>query len=249
MNVLGELQYRVNFFVQLLQSAIAVTTGIIALSLVFRQVDTLAGWSPAALLAVLGVHVLVGGIIRAAIQPNMARLIGDVRDGALDQLLLKPADGQALVSVREFRPWALVDVVVGGVVLAWALTNTARQTDPGDALAFAYVLLLGALTIYSVWLVLASTTFWVIRSGDLLELFNGIYAAGRWPVTIYPGWLRIGLTVLVPVAFAVTVPAQAITGQARGEAIVASTVVALVALLVARIVWRRGLRRYSGASA
>ena len=44
-----------------------------------------------------------------------------------------------------------------------------------------------------------------------VELFDGVYQAGRWPVGIYPGWLRVGLTFLVPLAFAVTVPAEALT--------------------------------------
>ena len=30
-------------------------------------------------------------------------------------------------------------------------------------------------------------------------------------MTIYPDWLRVGLTFLVPIAFAVTVPAEAFT--------------------------------------
>jgi len=32
----------------------------------------------------------------------------------------------------------------------------------------------------------------------MVNLFQGVYAAGRWPVGIYPDWLRVGLTFLVP---------------------------------------------------
>jgi len=46
-----------------------------------------------------------------------------------------------------------------------------------------------------------------------LLLFDGMYQAGRWPVTSYPGWLRVGFTFLVPLAFAITVPASALTGR------------------------------------
>jgi ABC-2 type transport system permease protein len=64
--VMNELQYRVNFFIQLLQSAIGVGTGLIGLSLVFGQVNELAGWSRSELLAVMGVHLLMGGVFRSA---------------------------------------------------------------------------------------------------------------------------------------------------------------------------------------
>ena len=82
--VLNEMQYRINFFIQLLQSLIALATGLIGLALVFDHTDALGGWSRPELLAVMGVHILMGGVIRSAIQPNMQRLMDEVRDGTLD---------------------------------------------------------------------------------------------------------------------------------------------------------------------
>ena len=89
--IMGEMQYRVNFFIQLLQSFIALGTGLIGLALVFNHTDTLSGWSRPELLAVMGVHILMGGLINASIQPNMMRLMDDVQQGTLDFALTKPA--------------------------------------------------------------------------------------------------------------------------------------------------------------
>jgi ABC-2 type transport system permease protein len=115
---LNELQYRANLAVQLFQSGLALATGLAVLGLVFGQTDNLGGWSRPELLAVMGVHILMGGIINTAIQPNMERLMTDIREGTLDFVLTKPEDAQVLISVREFRIWQAVDVVVGGIV--WA---------------------------------------------------------------------------------------------------------------------------------
>jgi ABC-2 type transport system permease protein len=246
---MNELQYRANFFVQLLQSLIALATGLISLALVFDYTQSLAGWSRPQLLAVMGVHILMGGVIKTFIEPNMTRLMTDIREGTLDYALTKPEDAQLLVSVRETRIWQLVDVVIGLVVLASAVVELREQIGPGQALAFALVLLLGAMMIYAFWLIMTTFAFWLVNSGDILELFQGMYAAGRWPVGIYPGWLRIGLTFLVPVAFAVTVPAEALTGRLTFARTGGALLLALGLLLVARLVWRAGLRRYSGASA
>lgn len=243
------MQYRINFFVQIGQSLIAVGTGLIALSLVFQQTEDLAGWSRDALLAVMGVHVLVGGLIGMLIQPNMGRLIEDVRQGSLDQLLCKPEDAQILVSLREFRLWQVVDVVIGSGLLLVALGRMEGALGAGRALAFGLALLLGMSMIYSVWLILASSAFWIIRSGDILEMFSSVYQAGRWPVTVYPGWLRNLLTFLVPVAFAVTLPAHLLSARLDGRLLVLAAWLAAILWLLARAVWQAGLRRYSGASA
>ena len=248
-SALNELQYRANFAVQVFQSVIALVTGLAVLALVFSQTTDLGGWSQAELLAVMGVHILMGGIIGSAIQPNMERLMGDVRQGTLDFILTKPEDSQVLISVREFRVWRLVDVGVGGVVLAIAIVQLEGTVGLGTALGFAFALLIGATMIYCFWLILTTAAFWIVRMDEIHELWHGIYDTGRWPVTIYPGWLRISLTYLVPIAFAVTVPAEVLTGRLTAETLAIATAFAIGLVLFARWWWRFGLKRYSGASA
>ena len=79
--IMNDLQYRVNFALQVLQSLLALFTGLVVFALVYSHTTELNGWSQDELLAVLGVQILMGGVIRAVIQPNMMRFTEDVRDG------------------------------------------------------------------------------------------------------------------------------------------------------------------------
>src|SRR6478672_1512593 len=94
-----ELQYRANFFIQVFQSLLSLGVGLVVLGLVFSHTASLNGWSQSELLAVLGVQILVGGLIHTFIQPNMERLMTDVRQGTLDYALTKPEDSQLMVSI------------------------------------------------------------------------------------------------------------------------------------------------------
>ena len=84
---------------------------------------------------------------------------------------------------------------------------------------------------------------------EVQELFDGLYRAGQYPVGIYPPWLRYGLTFVVPLAFAVTVPAEAVTGRLSGAAAIVAVATTAALVVFSRWLWRRGLRRYAGASA
>ena len=247
--IMNEAQYRVNFFVQLGQSLIALATGLIALALVFDYTDALGGWGPNELLAVMGVHILMGGVIKLIVQPNMQRLLGDIQQGTLDYVLTKPEDAQLLISVREVRFWQVVDFALGGVVLGIALSRLQGQVGWTAGLAFAAALILGAVLIYSFWLMLSTCAFWFVRVENIQVIFLSMYQAGRWPVTIYPGWLRWILTFLVPVAFATTVPAQAFSGTLDLDLMLAAVGLAIALLIASRLFWRYGIRFYSGASA
>ncbi|MBI3177292.1 MAG: ABC-2 family transporter protein [Chloroflexi bacterium] len=247
--VLNELQYRVNFFVQVFQSLLALGTGLIVLALVFSFTPTLGGWRQPELLVVMGVHILVGGFIRTFIQPNMERLMNDVQQGTLDYALTKPQDSQLLISVRETRIWQLVDVATGAIILIVAVAQLKESIGWAEGLGFAAALLLGGLMVYCFWLMLTTCAFWVVRVENMLEIFQSMYAAGRWPVGIYPDWLRLGLTFLVPIAFAVTVPAEALTQRLTPQTLLGAAALTALLLVFSRWWWRFGLRRYSGASA
>jgi ABC-2 type transport system permease protein len=248
-NILNELQYRINFFVQLLKSLVAMATGLIGLEVLFSHTTTLAGWKQPELIAVLGIYTLMGGLINATIQPNMQEILNDVQQGTLDYILMKPADAQLQVSVRKTQIWAATDMLLGLGVLIYALVLMQVGIGILQALLFVGLLGLGGLMIYSFWLIMTTGAFWIVRMDSILELFNGVYAAGRYPVTIYPTWLRTGLTFLVPVAFAVTVPAEAVTNRLDGMTLVEALVVTVVLLAVARWFWVFGLKHYGGASA
>jgi ABC-2 type transport system permease protein len=57
------------------------------------------------------------------------------------------------------------------------------------------------------------------------------------------------MTYLVPVGFAVTVPAQALTHRLHWTTAAVAIGFTVAAALATRWFWRFGLRRYSGASA
>jgi ABC-2 type transport system permease protein len=247
--VMNELQYRVNFFVQLLQSLIQVGTGLVMLSLVYSHTTELNGWKESELLALLGVQILLGGFIHTFIQPNMELLMQDVQQGTLDYALTKPEDAQILVSVRQVRIWQIVEVISGLVLLIVGLTGVENSIGVVDTLAFAFALGIGGVLVYCFWLILTIGAFWVVRIEHVLELFEGIYQTGRWPVGVYPGWLRYSVTFLVPVAFAVTVPAEALTSRLHWPTLVLSVGFGVVLFAFTRWFWRLGLRNYSGASA
>ena len=79
-------------------------------------------------------------------------------------------------------------------------------------------------------------------------VFEGMFRMARYPVELYPGWLRLVLTWIVPVGVMTTVPAQALSGTLSPWMLVGSMVLAAAFFTGASILFRSGLRRYSSAS-
>ncbi|RMG90081.1 MAG: ABC transporter permease [Chloroflexi bacterium] len=249
LGILSELEYRANFFVQLFESFVGLIVAVGGLAVVFNHTDTLGGWLPEQLLALVGIHIFIGGIINLVINPSMQRFMEDVRLGTLDFTLTKPEDAQLLVSVQRVQMWKLIDVGLGLAVLGVALMRLENVIGWRETAVFLIALLCGAAIVYSFWLILATCSFWFVRIDNILVIFQAMYTAGRWPVGIYPSWLRFVLTFIVPIAFAVTVPAEGLTGRLTTDTLWLAIGLAITMLVVSRRFWLYGIKYYSGASA
>ncbi len=249
LGVLNEFQYRSNFWVNLFQSLLTIGMSLGGLAVIFQHTDTVGGWQPHELVGLVGVYYIMAGLIAAIIQPSMETFLQDVREGTLDFVLTKPEDAQLLVSIRRVSIWGVLTILLGFIVLALALAQQPTTLTVGQVVIFGLTLLLAGVIVYSFYLILATFAFWFIKVDNILVIFDSMYQAARWPVGIYPPLLRLILTFLVPITFAVTVPAEAALGRITSNSLVGALVLAITIFTVARLFWRYGIRNYAGASA
>ena len=76
----------------------------------------------------------------------------------------------------------------------------------------------------------------------------GLLETGRFPINFYRGWIRAALTVIVPVAFMTTFPAQALLGRLEWWLAIVAVGLAAILFVLASAFWRFALRYYTGAS-
>jgi len=245
-----ELAYRANLAIGVFHSLLGLATGAAGVWVLFGQVPSVRGWDLPATVALLGVYLIAEALRGLFIGPgldSLAGLSGDLWTGRLDFTLLRPVNTQFLVSVREWRFLALFDLALGGAVLAYGMSQSGASPSALDIAAFAVALGAGIVVLYAILLAFTALVFW--SPGLMLTwVFGGIMQMARYPVALYPGWLRLALTWIVPVGIITTVPAEALTGRLAPGALAGAIALALALLAGATVLFRAGLRRYASAS-
>lgn len=246
----AEMAHRSNFWISLLHAALNLLTGVLGVVVLFGQVETINGWDFDATLAILGVYLTVGALRGLFIGPSLEALAGmdgEVWTGKLDFTLLRPVDVQFQASFRQWRPFRLLDLALGLGVTLVAVTRLGSSLSLLQVLSFLLTLGLGILILYAILLVFAGLVFW--SPGFLFTwIFDSIFQMARYPVGIYPQWVQMLLTWIIPVGMITTVPAQALTGALPIGALGLAMLVAVVLLFSATLIFRTGLRRYGSAS-
>jgi len=247
-NVQMALAYRADTIVNILLNVMWLGWELLSLSIIFSNTTSLGGWGFGELIALLGVFRLVNTMMIALIWPNTEKFNQSIRDGSMDYTILLPANSMFLVTFSRITIWRIWDLVLAIVLIVVGINMSGDTTTSLHILTFILLTVSGAIVIYSLWIVLIALTFWFTKFDNNVTILQALLDSGRYPVTVYPVWLRIIVTFIIPIAVATTIPLQALRGDLNIQRVLLFIAIGIASFLVASRVWRSGLKRYSGAS-
>jgi ABC-2 type transport system permease protein len=252
MAAVGAMQYRADFAVRGIIAVLWMAVALAPILVVFGTRQQVAGWSFAEALVVVGWFTLLKGILEGAVSPSLTAVVEHVRNGTLDFVLLKPADAQFLVSTARFEPWRVIDLAGALAIFAYAFKLLGRWPHLSQILLALVFLGLATVTLYSIWILVVSASFWVVKVDNLSYLFGSLFDAGRWPIDVFRGVfhgaLRFAFTFLFPLALMTTYPAQALLGKLAASTAIFALAGGVLFAALSRQVWRRALALYTSAS-
>jgi ABC-2 type transport system permease protein len=242
------LAYRVDTAVNILINAMWLGWELLSLSIIFNNTEALGGWGPGELIILLGVFRLVNMVMAAIIWPATQNFNTAVRDGSLDYTLLQPYNSLFLVTFSRIVVWRVWDLILGIGLVTAGISMSGISTAPPNLISFSLLVVSGMLIIYSLWIVMIAATFWFIKFDNNVTILQALLDSGRYPATVYPSWLRMIVTFVVPIAVATTVPVQGLRGDLGTGQVGLFLGIGALCFLVAYQVWKAGVKRYSGAS-
>jgi ABC-2 type transport system permease protein len=248
LNLQMAVAYRADTFANILLNLLWLGWELLGLNIIFSNTPNLGGWSLGELIALLGIFRLVNALMAALIWPNTENFNTAVRDGTLDYTLLQPVDSMFLVTFSRMVIWRAWDLVLATVLIVVGIRMAGNGVTVPNVVSFLFLSISGTVILYSLWIALIAATFWFVKFDNNVTILQALLDTGRYPSTVYPTWLRLIVTFLVPVAVATTVPLQALRGDLTGWQVLLFLGVGAASLLVASRIWKAGVRKYSGAS-
>lgn len=247
-NIQMSLAYRADTIINILLNLMWLGWDLLSLSIIFNNTTTIGGWGFPELIALLGVFRLINTMMIALVWPNTEKFNQSIRDGSMDYTILQPVNSMFLVSFSRITVWRAWDLMLAIVLIGVGIHLSGDSVTPLQILTFVLLAISGVIVVYSLWIVLIALTFWFTKFDNNVTIMQALLDSGRYPVSVYPVWLRIIITYIIPIAVATTIPLQALRGDLNFGRILIYASIGIISFLVASQVWKAGLKRYSGAS-
>jgi ABC-2 type transport system permease protein len=247
------LVYRFNFFSRSAFSLIPLLATIYLWRTIYRgQTGNVAGYSLAGMISYYLMVTIVDTL--TAVTEDDWQIAADIKDGNISQFLLKPINYLAYRLCLFFSGRLIFTAVslvpVGIFILCWR----HYFVGPDGGMAFGCFLLSTVLTgllQFFMSFTMALLAFWLLEvSTFIFMVFAFEYIAGGhlFPLNILPPVLARILS-YTPFPYQLYFPVGIYLGQVQGMALWRGLLIqsgwVLFFFVLARVVWSRGIRKYS----
>jgi ABC-2 type transport system permease protein len=242
-----ELEFRANFFAKIAQNCVWVFFFIMILLVIYRNTNSVAGWSKGDAFVLAATCFLMNALVSAFFL-SLQEIPQQVRQGTLDFVITKPVDTQFWISTRKFN-FDQVGTLIAGLFMVWYGVSTGGL-HPAGLQWLAYWLLLGSSLVifYSFYLLLMTLGIWLVRVDNLWVLGESVLQVARYPLDIYAIPVQRFFTFVLPLAFVATIPAKQLVRGFDLNLLLLGCFWGLISFIVTLWFWNFALRHYASAS-
>jgi ABC-2 type transport system permease protein len=166
-----------------------------------------------------------------------------VVSGELDFRLTKPMNVlfQIMTRFTDILDLPLIIIVV--VMLA----SQSYSLDFFQIIILAYALVLSFILLTCVHVFIAAIGIITTEVDHTIMIFRDVSLVARFPISLYPNFIRLIFTFIIPIAVIFTLPASILTGQ-ESNLLLVGTVICIIAIFTSRSFWHYAISKYSSAS-
>lgn len=250
LELMTDLQYRLNFLLTFIGTTIWLFSEILLIYFITQKFETIAGWGQHHLNLLLGINqIWVGGFWYFIAWPSLVTFAESIKDGNADKIFTLPVNTRFYISVFKIN-WSSLGIVATGLALAvYSLAKLGVSVSIPTVVLCIILLLLTCWIIYCIQYIAMSLTFWLIEAGSYLYLVNTFERLSRYPYEIFTkGVMFVLFTFVLPISIISNVPVRALLGILDWKFVFYAVIVAVWLTVFSQVIWRKGLKKYEGAS-
>jgi len=247
MNIKRWMEYRADFFIGIFAIFLTNVISIVFFWVIFQHIPVLNGWRFEQILFLVGLSYLSFGIwhtFLTGVSPH--RLERYIVNGDFDRMLLVPFNPLLLLIMGDIDDDGFGDLIAGILVLGYASNALSIVWTLQNIILLTLTVIGAVLIIFSVVLLFATATFWIIRSAMLSEILYPLMRFTEFPLDIYNPFIIFLLTFVLPFGFINYYPAQFFLGKGLWMyAAYLTPIVGLIAFVISYSAWKYGIKNYT----
>lgn len=244
MQLKSQMQYKASFLLATFGQFLTAFSSFFSIAFLFGRIERVDDFSFQEVLLCFAVVMLsfsIGELFGGGLA-SFSRILGD---GSFDRIMVRPRSVlmQVLAPNTDFTRLGLT--AQAAIVLVYAAGTGGIRWTAAKLFVLALMVICGSIVFFSLFLMTASFSFFLIESMDFLTVFTyGSRRFGQYPFSVYgKGILRV-LTFVVPLALFQYYPLLYLIDRRTGLFYMLCPLLSLLFVIPSYALYRLGIRRF-----
>lgn len=236
-------------FSKILFQLVEIIITIVFFDIIFSNTKTLAGWNFYQVLFLYAFSMFIIAVTNAWTRGGLKQMAAElVRRGDYDFYLTKPVNPMILVSISKPRIYQFIGALFDLGLCAYAILAGNITITLSNLIWFLVIAFFGFILYYFLVVLTVVPAFWFVRLFALQDLMGRMNQFMRYPLGVFPPFIRVALMTAFPIIAVAFLPTQALFGEIKIEYIVYIILLTIFFALITNFIWKQGEKRYSSAS-
>ena len=208
-----KITFRAAFWMSFLSQGLNYAVDFLLMYIMISAFDTINGWTAFEVMLLYAVSLLAysfGGGLFYFVRRNV---LADVISGAFDDELVKPIRTLPWLIIKNFQPAYITHLTLSIIMLVVCFIKLSITVSVLTILWLLVTLVSGVLIFGGMFLLITAPAFLITKVNSFGEVMFFLRDSAWYPVSIFPRFLQVIMTVIFPFAMINFFPVQPLIGK------------------------------------
>ncbi len=247
--LMKQMMYRESFLGSFLVNISLFITQILLFNTIYSQFDSIAGWTRYQMMFFIGTYTLINSISMMLYYFGIMSVPQLVRNGKLDLFIIRPCNSLLYVSFSSFDLGSIPMVLVSLIILFYSASKQNLSVEFFNIMLYIVTIVLMTVLYYDLLVLVRCVSFYTIDISGLERIeWSFTELTMKIPGTIFKGFLKIVLCILLPYGIVATIPSYLFFNSFNWRVILYSFLITNIFTWITFKVWNFSIRHYRSAS-
>ncbi len=244
MNVKKMIQYKADTLIGIASNFLTQFSAFVFIWAVFGYVERFEKWSYGQILLLYGTFTICRGLNNIFF--DNLWIVGKeyIRRGTFDILVTRPANVLFQIIGEKVQLDGFGTLVLGIVTFNYGIRKEGMYISFENLIIWLGIFLMGTLIIAEINLIFTVSSFWVVRSNNIIWMFFSLADFGQYPLDIFGFGIKCMLTCILPYGFVAYYPVCAMLGKISHKILAFELGIVFLFGIISICVWRMGVKKY-----
>lgn len=240
------MQYKISFFLTTIGQCLTTFFSFLSMYFLFARFGNIKNYSFNEVLLCFST-IFMSFSLAECFGRGFDNFSSIISDGGFDRILTRPRNEVLQVLGTKIELTRIGKLVQASIIFIYSINTCGVNFSPDKILTLILMITGGTFLFFGLFMISAVICFFTIESLEVINIFtDGGRELAQYPLDIYKTSVLRFFTFVIPLAFVNYYPLLYIIGRSRNIFYMLSPLIACLFVIPSYILWRFGVRHYTG---